>query len=458
MTARVLVVDDIDFNVKLLNTRLKQEYYTVFEAINGKQAIEKVKQVNPDIILMDIMMPEMDGFEATKIIKNDPETEHIPIVMVTALNAQEDRVKGLECGADDFLTKPINDTALFARIKSLVRLKTMFDELRLRDKASQQMGITSSTDIEARHRIEGAKVLLIEDDVIQSEKIKDRLKTAKIEVDITENLADSIAAVERKDYHLIMVSTLLVAEDGLRLCSELRSQDKARNIPVLILVDEHDERAINKGLEMGVNDYLITPIDFNEMMARCKTQIIKKNYQDQLKDKYVSTVEQSVKDGLTGLHNRRFFDTHFANLVEQSKASRKDLSVVMVDIDHFKSVNDKYGHQAGDAVLKEVSRRLTMSLRAADMSARYGGEEFVVLLPETDVQSAKYVTERLRLLVENNEFDISVEPKQIKCTASFGLAALKEGDTPDSLLKRADECLYKAKETGRNKFVSDDSV
>ncbi len=457
MTARVLVVDDIDFNVKLLDTKLKQEYYTVFSAYNGKEAIVKAKEVQPDIILMDIMMPEMDGFEATKIIKADPEIGHIPIIMVTALNAQEDKVKGLECGADDFLTKPINDTALFARLKSLVRMKTMLDELRLRDKTSAELGVASEGQ-KKKTSIEGAKVLLIEDDIIQVEKIKNRLASNRVEVDIADNMEKIVRCLNQKDYSLIIVSTLLLSTDGLRLCSELRSHDKARNVPVLIIVDENDDRTLHKGLEMGVNDYLISPVDLNELMARSTTQIKRKIFQDQLKQNYLSTVTQSVTDGLTQLHNRRYFDTHFANMVNQAKSMNKDISMIMIDVDNFKPVNDTHGHQAGDAVLKEMSRRIDLGIRTSDMSARFGGEEFVVVLPETNAASAKFVAERLRMIINDAQFEIPANPKFITCSASFGIAGLKQGDTAEDIIKRADACLYKAKAAGKNRCVSDSDV
>ncbi len=454
MSARVLVVDDIEFNVKLLDTKLKQEYYTVFAAYNGKEAIEKVRETHPDIILMDVMMPEMDGFESTRIIKADPEFGHIPVIMVTALNAQEDKVKGLECGADDFLTKPINDMALFTRLRSLVRMKVMLDELRLRDKTSQELGVSSNSQGD-RERIEGARILLIEDDVIQVEKIKNRLENSKLKVDIADTLEKILSALDQNDYSLIIVSTLLLSTDGLRLCSELRTHDKARNVPILIIVDENDERTLNKGFEMGVNDYLVSPIDLNELMARCTTQIKRKKYQDQLKENYLTTVTQSVTDGLTGLHNRRYFDTHFANMVAQSKTLNKNLSILVIDIDHFKNVNDQYGHQSGDAVLKEFGRRVEACIRTSDMSARFGGEEFVIILPETSLESAGYVAERLRMIIEDVNFEIPVAPNEIGITASIGVAALRPDDTVESLIKRADSNLYKAKQTGRNKFVSE---
>ena len=141
MTAQILVVDDVPANVKLLEAKLASEYYDVISAKDGFEAIEKTKEHKPDLVLLDVMMPGMDGFEVCKKLKEDIEVSHIPIVMVTALSEKSDRLKGLDAGADDFITKPINDVALFARVKSLVRIKMLLDEVRLRDKTSIEMGI-----------------------------------------------------------------------------------------------------------------------------------------------------------------------------------------------------------------------------------------------------------------------------------------------------------------------------
>jgi two-component system cell cycle response regulator len=454
MTARVLVVDDVEFNVKLLDTKLKQDYYQVYTASNGKEAVAKAKEIKPDIILMDIMMPEMDGFEATRIIKSDPELSFIPIIIVTALNAQEDKVRGLEAGADDFLTKPINDHALMTRIKSLVRLKVMDDELRLRDQTGREFGVIQNNQ-ESRNKLEGANILIIEDDKLQFDIMKSKLATKAINCIQKENIDDFIKGVDTMDYSLIIVSTLLLENDGLRFCSELRSLDKYRHTPILILIDESDEVTLTRGLELGINDYLLSPVEANEFLARCITQIKRKKYQDELKHNYLSSIQQSIIDGLTNLYNRRYLETHIRNMIDNSKFAPNSVALLMVDLDHFKQINDAYGHQSGDAVLTEIAQRLGSNLRITDLCARYGGEEFVVILTGITVEMAQSIAERIRSTVESKPFTIPSEPFSISCTLSIGLTFLVNGDNLDELILRADKNLYKAKETGRNKIVSD---
>src|SRR5580693_9047462 len=160
MTARVLVVDDVELNVKLLEAKLSSEYFQVLPAFNGLTALDLADTELPDIILLDVMMPRMDGFEVCRRLKANPRTADIPVVMVTALSDIADRLRGLEAGADDFLTKPVNDIALFARVRSLVRLKRMMDELRLREEVCRQFG-TADAEEGAAADVSGARILLV---------------------------------------------------------------------------------------------------------------------------------------------------------------------------------------------------------------------------------------------------------------------------------------------------------
>ena len=453
MSALVLVVDDVPANVKLLEVKLANEYYDVVSAKDGFEAISQAKQHKPDLILLDVMMPGMDGFETCRKMKEDPDISHIPVVMVTALSDIADRVRGLEAGADDFLTKPINDIALFARVKSLVRIKVLLDELRLRDQTGMQMGVLSEGQNTFTQDVSGSNILVIDDDVVQLKRLTERLSQEYQTEGVSKpEGANSIAS--NGNFDLIIVSTQLTDTDGLRLASHFKSQEETRNVPILMLVDEDDTRVMLKGLEFGVNDYIIMPVDYNEMAARVKTQIRRKKFQDALKSNYQQTISRAITDSLTGLYNRHYLNAHLDNLVRQALNNNKPLSLIIIDVDHFKSVNDTYGHDIGDQVLKQISEIIIKSIRSADLAARLGGEEFVVLMPETDAQQSSDAAERIRKTVANTPMKITHEKGEINKTVSIGVAFLNDmGDSGQALIKRADEALYAAKNGGRNKIV-----
>jgi two-component system, cell cycle response regulator len=209
-----------------------------------------------------------------------------------------------------------------------------------------------------------------------------------------------------------------------------------------------------KGLEIGVNDYIITPVDINELVARVKTQIRRKKYQEALRSNYKQSISLAITDGLTGLYNRRYMDTHLENIVRESSENSRPISILMLDIDHFKNVNDTFGHNVGDEVIKEFANRIVNSIRPSDLAVRYGGEEFVVILNGTDANNAKAAAERIRSYIEKEPFKVSTADGQINKTASIGISALrKDGpDSVDSILKRADEALFIAKNGGRNRI------
>jgi two-component system cell cycle response regulator len=454
MTARVLVVDDILSNVKLLEAKLSAEYFEVVTAFNGLEALAKIEEHEPDIVLLDVMMPGMDGFEVCRRIKHNPKTAHVPVVMVTALDQSSDRVMGLEAGADDFLTKPVDDSALFARVRSLVRLKMMTDELRMRETTGQSMGLIdpATTLSEA---VPGGRILIIEDRPESVAWFTAALAPAN-EISAVDTFEEALVRVRGGDFDLIVVSLGLRGFDGLRLCSQLRSLPEGRNVPILVLVSEGDRRKLNQALEMGVNDYLSRPVDKNELIARVRTQMRKKLYADRLRQNVQLSLEMAITDQLTGLHNRRYMSRHLNTLIDGANHSGKPVAFLILDIDFFKSVNDTHGHDAGDEVLREFATRVSANVRGIDLACRYGGEEFVVVMPDTDVAFACTVAERLRKSVEMTPFAISRAPHTLKITISIGIAGSEGGnDTAEALLHRADQALYRAKREGRNRVVAD---
>jgi len=455
MSARVLVVDDVPANAKLLEARLMAEYFDVVTASSGAEALAICERAQCDIVLLDVMMPEMDGFEVCRRLKSGAKTHHIPVVMVTALDQPSDRVRGLEAGADDFLTKPVSDIALVARVRSLTRLKLVTDELRMRAATPKEIGIQDPPRVSLADSGRNGRILIIDDRRASYERIA-KVLAGEHKVDIEVNPQEALFHAAEGDYDLLIVSLALENFDALRLCSQVRSLERTRNVPILVVVEVEDNARLLRGLEIGVNDYLMRPIDANELLARVRTQIRKRRYGARLRDNVQMSMELAVTDPLTGLYNRRYMESHVTSLVEQALARGKPLALLVVDIDYFKAVNDMHGHDAGDDVLREFATRLKKSIRGIDLACRYGGEEFVVVMPETDVAVAAIVAERIRRRIAGEPFAIRSGTAALDVTISVGIAALSGvSDTPAAIIKRADQALYRAKRDGRNRVVAD---
>jgi two-component system, cell cycle response regulator len=454
MPARILVVDDIFPNIKLLETKLAAEYFHVVSAMNGPDAIAICEQGQCDIVLLDVMMPGMDGFEVCRHLKNSPTTAHIPVVMVTALDQPSDRVRGLDAGADDFLTKPIDDTALLARVRSLVRLKSVTDELRTRALASRDYGIGDPLAAAVAETGQNAHVLIVDDRASSFERLSAALSQYH-RVEVESDPHQALIRAAEGAFDVVVVSLSLEGYDGLRLCSQLQSLDRTRNIAVLLIAEADDRARVLRGLDLGASDFVLRPVDRNELLARVRTQVKRKRFGEKLRESVQASLELAVTDALTGLHNRRYLDTHLAALYADAVARGRQMSLLLLDIDRFKSINDTYGHEAGDEVLREFALRIRAHTRGIDVVARFGGEEVVVLIPDTPLDGARNVAERIREQVETVPFAIHQGARRVAVTVSIGVAARQAGDTSGAdILKRADLALYRAKDAGRNRVVA----
>lgn len=463
MTARILVVDDNPMNLKLLVARLTHEYYIVSTAANGVEALEKLGHEKPDLVLLDVMMPQMDGFETCKRIKGNPETEHIPVVMETALSDVNDRVRGLKAGADDFLTKPINEVALMARVRSLLRLKMLMDEWRMRESTSDPFAGQGDAPLEKKKVLQtsNCKVLVVEDNPYSRDFIRDTLSSLPAEVVFASTVPEATAMARANNYDIVFASLDLRDEDGLHICAHLRTQSATRQTPILLIANDSEMGRVAKGLDLGANDYLLRPVDANELIARTQTQLKHKRHYDELRRNYEDNISLALVDPLTGAFNRRYLEAYFPRVLARSLRNGKPLSVLMVDVDHFKKVNDTRGHAAGDATLRMIVDRIVSGIRPADLMARLGGEEFVVVMPETGLDMALAIAERLRervasLPIELPSDSVISTPDPFDITISIGctdVAGSDENSSLDAVLKRADMALYKAKNTGRNRVV-----
>lgn len=452
MTARILVVDDVPVNVRLLEAKLSAEYFHVQTASGGQEALSKIHDDPPDIVLLDVMMPGMDGFEVCRRMKQDPACAHVPVVMVTALDQPSDRIKGLDAGADDFLTKPVDDLSMFARVRSLVRMKSMFEELRMREETRQNLGLTDQTALAVEPDPTGT--ILFVDDRPDLPRWLDTLSCGGNDVIGVGDFGAALTYTRETSYDAIIVSVSSQQFDGLRLISEFRADPSLRNTPVIALVAAGEHRKLARALDLGANDYLHVPLDRSEFLVRVKTQLRKKRYADLLRQNVQRGMEMALKDDLTGLFNRRYLSQHLETLLKCASAA-KPISLLIMDIDYFSRVNNTYGHLAGDDVLRQFAERLVENIRGIDLACRYGGEEFVVVLSDTDPDVACMIGERLRRAVEKSAFPVEQATAQIPITVSIGIACSIGGEDSAAVLRRADQALYRAKGEGRNRVITE---
>lgn len=391
-------------------------------------------------------MPEMDGFALCEAIKKNHETAFIPVVMITALSDIEDKIHGLSVGADDFLSKPINDTELFIRIKALYKLKQLTDELKVRNQINLQLGadqITISEDFNSK------KILIIDDDIVSCNFIMNTVKKLSNDVKIINNMENIGSIYESFEPEIVMINCQLMDDDPLKIFSKLDTTDISEK-PYFILIAEEDKLdTVMKGIELGISDYIIYPINESELIARIKNQLRRKIYHNLLKNQIEESINLSIKDTLTNAYNRRYFEIHANKMISLTNAANKKLFLFMLDIDKFKSVNDIYGHQTGDMAIKEVSQIIQQNIRVTDLVARYGGDEFMVMLFDISTDEVTKIAEKIRCSVEEKKFT-TTEGKIFTTSISIGIANTYNDNKLETLMKKSDQALYKSKNLGRN--------
>jgi two-component system cell cycle response regulator len=332
----------------------------------------------------------------------------------------------------------------------------MTDELRMRALTSREIGIESPAVEQTAETGHDGRVLLVEDRTGSSDRIA-AILGREHRVDVEPNGNEALFRAAQANYDLLITSLALEACDGLRICSQLRSLERTRHVQILALVgpDENPVR-LARGLEIGVNDFVFHPVDANELVARARMQVRKKRYAERLRDRGQHLLEPAIADPLTALHNGPYMERHLATLVDHAVASGKSLTVLALDIDFFKAINDEYGRGAGDDVLREFAGRLRKSIRGVDLACRSGGEDFIVLMPGANRAVAAKAAERLRRRIASEPFQIQAASQPVEVTVSVGISELTgPEDTPAKLLKRADEALYRAQRDGRNRVVAD---
>lgn len=457
MSGRILLVDDIAANRVMIRAKLASAYYDVLVAETAEDVHRLVRSEQPSVVLINVTMPTLDAFGLCHDLKSSWDTALTPIVMMTSVDDAEDRLRALEVGADDFLVKPIHDLALFARVRNLMRMKFVTDELQLRAETTRELGLDSApAGIDDIVLTPAHSVLIAAPDHLSGaawvKAIRDKLAVQVDFVTSEKGMANRIAADVPDAF--VVHQTLADSGDGLRLISTIARRQPTRHSALLFLVSDNDMSTAAKALDLGAWDYVMPPHDLTELAVRLRSQLRRKLYSDMLRTNLRDGLRLAAIDPLTGLYNRRYADHHLGNMLTQARAEGSDLALLILDLDRFKSVNDSYGHDAGDEVLRQVARRLQETVRGVDVVVRLGGEEFCVALPGTSRKGALQVAERIRRAIADQKFEIGTRDP-IVCTASFGVAVSIAGaDNVQQLLTAADRALYKAKAGGRDRIAT----
>ncbi len=451
MTGKILIVDDVSTNRIVMKVKLASAYYDTIQAATGAEALQLARDDCPDLILLDINLPDFSGIEVCTRLKADPVTRVIPVVMVSSSRNLDLRIRALRAGAEDVFWKPFEDVVLLARVRAILRAREAERELGLRHQTYRELGFAEPAAGFERP----ATVILINADLDEARRWTDHLSAA-IRGEVQTMTPDDALVLldDRPTPDVVILRTRGDrAGEGLRLLSELRSRRATRFANVCVVAPAGEMDLASMALDIGANDLIEADATAEEIVLRVQGQIRRKRQSDRLRASLEDGLKLAMTDPLTGLHNRRYALPHLSRIARRAHDSRRDFAVMVLDLDRFKDVNDTWGHAAGDAVLVEVAARFRSNLRAIDLVARIGGEEFLVALPDIGIDAAKATAERLRRVIEERPVCLP-EGQRIPVTLSIGLAMAAGADFTeaevDRLVHCADRALMGAKSDGRN--------
>ena len=450
--SKILVVDDEPLNVKLLTAMIPSDQYDTASAFSGNEALRLVRDFQPDLILLDIMMPGLNGYDLTRILKSNTESRDIPVVLITAFRGSEYEIKGLEAGADEFLNKPVNKTELLTRAKSLIRLRQYKEQLK-----SRTCSIKSVTHKKkAKNCLDNEEldlptILIVEDNKVDARLIQRYLHGEPYQIKLAGNGEEAISRSQQERIDVLLLDLLLPGKNGFEVCRTLKEGEKTQNIQIVAITGLSDLESKLKGIELGVDDYLVKPVNMHVLRTRVKSLVKKKALLDRLCDRYEMAVHSAITDKLTGLYNRRYFDYFLDFEVKRSSRQNVSLALLMMDIDNFKNINDSMGHLFGDKILNKLGDIVKAAIRETDLAARYGGEEFAIVMSHTGLEQAIEIAERIRKSIKACNFDI----ENFFTTISIGIALYPtDSNSLQELLSNADRALYRAKHNGKNRVCA----
>jgi len=459
MPGRILIADDVATNRIILKVKLSAASYKVIQAKSGQQVLEYAEMEAPNLCILDVTLPDIDGITLCQRLRANPATQKVPIILVSTQADDMTRLAAFAAGADDFLVKPFDDLALMARVRNILRARVVGEELRLREATALELGFAEADAGFLRQGVIGL--------IAQT-------KTQAVEwCEALDGQPNSIVKILPKASVLnsgdgpkpdvfVISANLDHPGEGLTLLAELRSRDETRHASIVVLVDPDDKSSTIGALDIGANDLVPNTCTPNELALRVARQLAQKLQSDRLRDTVENGLKMAMIDPLTGLFNRRYAVPHLSRIAARSAVNGRQFAIMVLDLDHFKRINDTYGHPAGDTVLAEVAKRIKSNTRSVDLVARIGGEEFMVVMPDTGLTCAQAAAERLRRVVGDTGINLPDNDHAILVTLSIGVSIggqLQADPMPiHKLVDQADRALLGAKAVGRNQVIVDQSA
>lgn len=460
MQGTILILDGVSTNRIMLKVQLSAAYYHVVQSDGLDGLLPLVRRTRPDVILSAMTLPDGTALGVRRLLQTDPVLATIPIVAVTPQNDRAARLTALGTGIDDVLSQPLDDVILQARIRSLIRTHDNSDDLHSQDETSSALGFAEPlVGFEA-----AAQITLLTGNAVTGARWRNQLK---------QNLHHDLRTHQMGDIHALMSDqvpdamvielTNETAEAALRLMADLHARSSTRHAAIIAVTDPANPKLAADALDRGAHDVMPTGFSAEELALRLTVQLRHKARTDQMRDTVRNGLRAAVRDPMTGLYNRRYALPQLARIAQQAAETGGRYAVMLADLDHFKQINDQYGHLAGDAVLIEAADRLRNGLQLNDLIARVGGEEFMIVMPAADQASVSAVADTLCRKINGRPFVVPGIDQPIRVTISIGVVI---GPPPEpnggtgacnpsttALISQADRALYCAKDAGRNQVT-----
>lgn len=484
---RLLLADDSPTILKIVSDRLREEGYEVITAADGVEAAEKAFRESPDLILLDVVMPRMNGYQVCRLLKNEPSTKHIPIAILTSKDQPREKFWGLQTGADEYICKGIDDQQLLEIIQRLLRRSSVVKPIHKNDQLRplQHVDILQRANELLDRTLYDATIVNEIGKLVHSlQNYEETIQSTLVMLHKLIDYSVAVLALTHGEGGEFIVKPWLpfIGQDELTAIREkvlgilrpyLPFAQGEMDFPVRVLGGD-GQLSSNQQAGLELEKMICVPVKAKGAVVGLFAvfpmpgKVFTPEDEDTLRlvanhayiviDNawlYEEIRKLSMRDGLTRVYNRRYLDERLEEEFKKSMRYNKHLCVVMMDLDHFKKVNDRYGHQTGDMVLRRVTECCREAIRATDIIGRYGGEEFLIVLPDTDARGGMMVAERIRKMVEEAVI-LAENGERLRVTVSLGVCDIPRPgiNTVEKLIEAVDQALYEAKRRGRNRVCA----